>query len=422
MEPRDLAVFAGALLLFALVSRRVQQGVLTPPLVFTLFGLAAGAEGAGVLHLPVESGGLDTLAEITLTLILFTDASRIDLSRLDAQHGLPMRLLGLGLPLTVAAGAGAAVWLFSDLGVWEAALLGAILAPTDAALGQAVVNDTRTPVRIRQALNVESGLNDGLAFPAVLIFLSLTGTGESRSMHEWALFVALQLGVGPLVGIAVGWVGGLAAERMAKAGWMNRTYLQMSALSLALLAYGLAELANGNGFIAAFTAGLITGIRSEALKGPLEDFGEVEAQLLSLVVFIAFGASMVPAAASDLDPIILAYAVLSLTAVRMVPVALSLMRSGLSPVSVAYFGWFGPRGLASILYLLLIVDQMELTPGSTVYDAVVVTVCLSILLHGVTASPLAGAYARYISRHKAEAEQLPTGSFATRPPRARQQA
>ena len=419
MQPLDLVTFAAGLFAFALVSRRVEAGVLTPPMVFTLFGLVLGDDGLGLLELPIRSGALDSLAEITLTLILFTDASRIDLTRLGRDHGLPVRMLGIGLPLTIAAGTAVAWGLFPEIGIWSAALLGAILAPTDAALGQAVVNDARTPVRIRQALNVESGLNDGLAFPAVLVFLSLMGGAEARAPHEWALFIAMQLGVGPLVGIAVGWLGGLAAERMADRGWMNGVFLQISALALALLAYAGAELLHGNGFISAFSAGLVIGIRSTRLKRPLEEFGEVEAQLLSLLIFIVFGASMLPAALAGIRAEILAYAALSLTFVRMVPVWLSLTGTRIAPVSRLYLGWFGPRGLASIIYLLLTVEQADLSPGSTVYDAIVVTVALSILLHGASARPLAGAYAAALGATGGRAEHQSVASFATRPPRAR---
>ncbi len=415
LQPLDIATFAAALFAFALVSGRVQAGFVTPPMAFSLFGVVAGADGLGLLQLPLESGGLDALAEITLTLILFTDASRIDLTRLGREHTLPVRMLGIGLPLTVAAGAAAAWLMFPGIGLASAALLAAILAPTDAALGQAVVNDTRTPIRIRQALNVESGLNDGLAFPAVLVFLSLTGGGEGRGMDEWALFIALQLGIGPLAGVAVGRGGGWAAERMTDRGWMNGVFLRMSALALALLAWALAELLHGNGFIAAFTAGLMAGIRSDTLRASLEDFGEVEAQLLSLVVFIAFGATMLPAAIAGIDWSILAYALLSLTLVRMLPVWLSLLGTRLAPVSRLYLGWFGPRGLASILYLLLIVEEADLAPGSTVYDTIIVTVGLSILLHGASARPLAGAYARAIAGEGPE--HRPVTPFATRPSR-----
>lgn len=422
MQPSDLVTFAAGLFAFALVSRRLQAGVLTAPMVFTFFGLVAGGDGLGYLELPLESGALDSLAEITLTLILFTDASRIDLTRLGREHVLPVRMLGVGLPLTIAAGAAAAWWLFPTIGIWSAALLGAILAPTDAALGQAVVNDERTPVRIRQALNVESGLNDGLAFPAVLLFLSLAGGVEARAPHEWALFIALQLGVGPVVGLAIGWLGGLAAERMADKGWMSSVFLQISALALALLAYAGAELLHGNGFIAAFAAGLVIGIRSEPLRRPLEDFGEVEAQLLSVIVFIAFGATMLPATLVDVEPAVLGYAVLSLTVVRIVPVWISLIGTALTPISRLYLAWFGPRGLASILYLLLIVEQAKLAPGSTVYDAVVVTVAFSILLHGASARPLAGAYAATIRARAGSAEHEQIAAFATRPPRAREDA
>ena len=417
MTPDDLALLAFGLLAFALVSGRAERGVVTAPMAFALFGLVVGPAGLGLVEMKLNTAFIDGLAEITLVLVLFTDASRIDLSRLDREHVLPIRLLGVGLPLGVLAGMGLGHWLFPGMDWWQAGVLGAILAPTDAALGQAVVDNEAVPVRVRQALNVESGLNDGLAFPAVLLFLSLAGGAEARAPAEWALFVAGQLLLGPLAGLAVGFAGAFAVERMADGGWMNKVLLQISVLSLAVLAYGLAEVVGGNGFIAAFVAGLVVGTRSKVLKGPLQDFGEIEGQLLSLVVFLLFGATMLPDALAVFGPRDLLYAALSLTVVRMVPVALALLGTGLAPLTVLFIGWFGPRGLASILYLLLVVEGGETGVNSALFTTIVLTVFLSVLAHGVTAAPAARAYGRWMRRREGEGpEHRPVRPFPTRLP------
>jgi NhaP-type Na+/H+ or K+/H+ antiporter len=400
VEPRDLALLALGVLVFSLGSRRAERGILTAPMSFTLFGLLVSPAVLNLIELPLKNGFVNGLAEITLVLVLFTDASRIDLTRLSRQHTLPIRLLGIGLPLSIALGAAVGIWLFPDIGLWQTAVLGAILAPTDAALGQAVVNNPKVPQRIRQALNVESGLNDGLAFPALLVLLSLAGGAETRSPGEWGLFIAGQLLLGPLAGFTVGFAGAWLVERMSRGDWMNRTFLQISVLSLAVLAYGTAETIGGNGFIAAFTAGLTVGTRAKVLKQPLEDFGEVEGQLLSLVVFLLFGATMLPRALAELGGAEIAYAALSLTVVRMVPVALALIGTGLAPSSVLFIGWFGPRGLASILYLLLITERGNAGTGEALFAAVVCTVFASVMAHGVSASPGDNAYGNLMHRRR----------------------
>ena len=185
MEPTDVLVLAGALLLYALVSARAERGVVSPPMAFAALGLAVGSAGLGLVELSIDGTFVHDLAEITLALTLFTDAARIDPTELDRRHAIPLRLLGVGLPLAMLAGTGAAWALFPALGVWGAATLGVILAPTDAALGQAVVSNDSVPQRIRQALNVESGLNDGLAFPALLIVASLAAGTHDRDAGGW---------------------------------------------------------------------------------------------------------------------------------------------------------------------------------------------------------------------------------------------
>ena len=306
------------------------------------------------------------------------------------------------------------------MGLWPAVVLGVILAPTDAALGQAVVSDRRVPQRVRQALNVESGLNDGLAFPALLIAASLAGAeaealgaGEARGAAGWAAFAAGQVVLGPLAGVAVGLVGARLAEWAVGRGWMNDVFLRLSTLALALLSYTGAELIEGNGFIAAFVCGLVVGKRSRRLLDGVEDFGETEGQLLTLVVFLLFGAVLLPEMGS-LGWRHLLYAGLSLTVVRMLPVALSLVGTRLAPSTVLFLGWFGPRGLASIIYLLLVLEGGGIDGMAEIESAVLLTIVLSIALHGATAAPLAGAYGRRMKARDAAPEHRPVFPFPTR--------
>ncbi len=432
MEASAIFAVAIGVFLFALVSKRAEAGVLTAPMVFTAFGFVIGGGVLDVVDLPVDSGLMHDLAEITLVIALFTDAARIDLRRLDAEHDVPIRLLAIGLPLTMLAGTGLAMLLFPDLGLWPAAVLAVILAPTDAALGQAVVSDERVPQRVRQALNVESGLNDGLAFPALLVVVSLAATAgvgdvgeEARGTAGWAAFAAGQLLLGPLAGIVVGFVGAWFGKRAIERGWMNAIFLRISTLMLALLAYAGAELIGGNGFIGAFVCGLVVGTRSREILEGVEGFGETEGQLLTLIVFLLFGAVLLPGAFDGLGWRHFAYAILSLTAVRMAPVALALVGVRMVPSTVLFLGWFGPRGLASIIYLLLVVEGYEITGMADIQLTVLLTILMSIVLHGVTASPLSALYGRRIEalgEDRAGAECKPVFPFPVRFSTTRQKA
>jgi NhaP-type Na+/H+ or K+/H+ antiporter len=406
MHADQLALVAFALLLFGAVSKKAERSPLTPPIFFVLVGLAMSPRALGWLDLDVNGSVIHALAELTLVLVLFTDASRIDLACLRREESLPARLLGIGLPLTILAGFAAALALLPGIEPSEALLLAAVLAPTDAALGQAVVSNPRVPVRIRQSLNVESGLNDGIALPVVLVFASLAGAREEAGgVGYWLGFAALAVTLGPLVGVLVGWAGGRLVEHGTRAGWITRAFEQLAALGLALLAFSVAELVGGNGFIAAFAAGLTVGNVARSVCPCLHEFGEAEGQLLTLLVFLVFGGVMVPMALPLLDARAFAYALASLTIVRMVPVALALLGTGLRPASVAFLGWFGPRGLASILFALLVVEEGRLESGPFLVAVVVLTVLLSTLLHGVTAYPLArryGAFASALAEARAE--------------------
>lgn len=408
MDSAAFIVIALFVLAAGLISARLERSVVTPPMLFVGFGLLIGPAGLGFVELDVESELLHTLAEATLILVLFTDASRIDLRALRQEYMLPARMLAIGLPLTIALGTAVAYWLLDGLGIWAAAALAAILAPTDAALGQAVVSSKKVPVRIRQALNVESGLNDGIALPFVMIFLSLAAASEAaQSASTWALYGLGQVTLGPLVGVAVGLGGGKLVERASRASWMNHSFQQISALALALLAFALAERVGGNGFIAAFAAGLTIGNACKAICECLYEFAEAEGQLLMLLAFLVFGAADVMPAFEQFTWPCIGYAVLSLTVIRMAPISLSLLGAGVKAPTHLFLGWFGPRGLASILYVLLMLERVNVPGRDVMFTVVILAVVLSVFAHGLTAVPGSNWYARHADRMRTKRPDCP---------------
>jgi len=335
------------------------------------------------------------LAEATLVIVLFTDASRIDLKVLRKNYELPLRLLAIGLPLTILAGTLVAAALLDTLTFWEAAVAAAILAPTDAALGQAVVSSPKVPVRIRQALNVESGLNDGLALPVVLFLIHLAASSETAEAGRWLDFVSHQLILGPIVGAAVGFLGGKLVEWGSRSRWMSHPFQQIAAIALSLLAFAGAEAVEGNGFIAAFVAGLVLGNTAKRACACLIEFAEAEGQLLTLFAFLVFGVAEIGPILAGLSTPFVLYAVLSLTVIRMIPVSLSLLGSGLHRPTHLFLGWFGPRGLASILYIFLVLEESGLQGRDDIFTVVMCTVLLSIFAHGMTAWPASELYSRH---------------------------
>lgn len=409
MDPSVVAIVAFGVLAYSLVSKRIERSPLTAPMIFLVLGLLVGEGGLALVQLDVSSAFVSVLAELTLILVLYTDAARIDLTLLRRDHDLPIRLLAIGLPLTIVLGAVAAVLIFG-LGLWEAAVLGVIIAPTDAALGQAVVSAPEVPARMRQTLNVESGLNDGLALPVLLLALSMAGAAEEpQSASHWVTFAALQLTLGPLVGVTIGYLGARLIAKGSKAGWISPTMREIGLLAVALLAFAVAEWAGGNGFIAAFCAGLTLGNSAPLLCAQLHEFAEAEGQLLTLLVFLVLGAVLIPDLVGfsevwRLRPIL--FAISALTVVRMIPVTVSLMGTSLRWESILFLGWFGPRGIASVLYLLLVTEGMPLASIGTINIAVLLTVGLSIFAHGLTAYPAVRGYAARLAalRQKYAAE------------------
>jgi NhaP-type Na+/H+ or K+/H+ antiporter len=390
-------VLATVVFAFGLVSRRLEGTVLTAPLVFVAAGVVLGPAGFGVAEFALDEHTVLLLGEIALAIVLFTDAASTDLSALRQNEALPLRLLGVGMPLTIALGTAMAALLLTDLTFWEAAIVGTVLAPTDAALGQPVVSNPRVPARLRQALNVEAGLNDGLSVPFLALFLTLAEAEEEHaSASAWISFALEQIGFGALVGVGIGLLGGWLVGRASRAGWMDETFQRLVLLALALIAWALADTIGGNGFIAAFVGGLVVGPTVKRVGERLIRFTEAEGQLLNLSVFFIFGV-LVVGLAQSLSWMVVLYALLSLTVVRMLPVALSLLGTRLRAVSVLFAGWFGPRGLASIVLGLIVLEEAPLLAARDEIEAVVtLTVLLSVLLHGLTAAPLSAAYSRRV--------------------------
>lgn len=390
----EIAAIALTILAFALVSNRLRNSVITPPIVMVIAGVAIVSVAGSDSLMKIDNSAIHLLAEITLVLILFSDAARIDVRGLYRDHQLPVRLLLVGMPLTILFGAIAALILPFGMSWAEAALLACILAPTDAALGQSVLSNPKVPVRIRQALNVESGLNDGIAVPLVILFATLAGlTHTTNDAAGHIVFAMKQIIIGPLAGLAIGWIAAKLLDRAATKNWITEAFEGPAILATAALAYVLATAAGGNGFISAFVAGLAFGALIGARCKFILEFAESEGQTLAMLSFVIFGAIMLPSAVEHLTWMTLLYAVLSLTFIRMIPVAIALSHASLSPVTIGFLGWFGPRGLASILFGLLIVEKMHTPATSAILTIVVVTVALSIFLHGLTAAPFARRYA-----------------------------
>jgi sodium/hydrogen antiporter len=410
-----LAVISACFIVWGLVSARLERWNVSAPIAFVLLGLFVSHGPTALVHFNLHSSTIRSLAEIALALVLFADASRVNARRLWADMAVPARLLGIGLPLTIGAGTALAVGLFSGAGLWVAAALAAIVAPTDAALGASIMEDERVPGRVRRVLNVESGLNDGIATPFVNLFLAGAATAEAVHGASSAATAALDLLGGAAIGIGVGVVGGVLLTQARKYRWSTPGFVPLAVLALALFSYSASVLAGTNGFVAAFAAGMAFGTVSQRRDDEVLGFSEEAGVLMSLLVWFGFGAVMLVPGLDGATWRDVVFAVLALSVVRMIPVALSLLGTGLDRATVAFVGWFGPRGLASVVFGLIAVDTLAPAEAKVVLAAVTVTIGLSVLLHGVTASPLAARYGRAAGRmHSARPEHAVAAPLATR--------
>jgi NhaP-type Na+/H+ or K+/H+ antiporter len=408
MHQWALPAIAVMLLAYGAVSGRLRTVPVSQAMVFVTLGLLAGDRLLDLVEAEAANQFVRHLAEATLTLVLFTDAVRVNRGRLRHEAALPTRLLGVGLPLTIVAGTLAGLALFPQLDLWTAAALATMLAPTDAALGLPVVSNRRLPSRIRQGLNVESGLNDGVCVPLLIIFLTIAEAEQGQAHVEPLRVILEEIGFGAAGGLAAGALGALVLRGFAARGWMEGTWKQINAVATPLLAYTVASALGGSGFIAAFVAGIVFGAlageRAEATTYLAEESGE----LLNAVTFLLFGAVLLGPALGDPDWRVIGYAVLSLTVVRLLPVAVAMLR-----VTVGFLGWFGPRGLASIVFVLILVEQTDLPERPLLLDVVTWTVALSVYAHGLTAGPGANRYADWYAAHAKDHPVMPESAPVT---------
>jgi sodium/hydrogen antiporter len=393
----DLAIVAALVFGWGTLSARLERFDVTAPITFVLAGLLLTHGPLGFLHVAPSNELIKELAEFTLALVLFCDASRVGLHELRADAGVYLRLLGGALPLTIGLGTLLAFTLVSSGNIWLALLVGAALAPTDAALGAGMMTNPAVPARIRRLINVESGLNDGIATPFVLVALAGAAAGGELAGHGPAAAVA-ELALGILIGAAVGGAGGLLVKTARRRGWAAEGFAGSAVLGLAVCAYASGVALHGNGFIAAFVGGLAFGAAGGRRGEPLVPFVEETGALVSLLVWLAFGAVAVAPAVEDLTWQIALYAVLSLTVIRMAPVAIALAGARLGRATIALVGWFGPRGLASVVFALLALEELGSHTAGQAVAVITITVLISVVAHGATADPLATRYARQLAR------------------------
>ena len=410
-----LPIVAVLLIGYGAVSARLQTTVVTQAMVFVVIGLIIGNRSLHVVDVGAASELVRHLAEATLAVLLFTDAVRVKLPRLRHESAVPVRLLGIGLPLTIVAGTLVGLLVFPGLNLWVAAALATMLAPTDAALGLPVISNRKLPSRIRQGLNIESGLNDGVCVPLLIIFLTLAAAEEDSAHVEPVRILLEEIGFGTLGGVVAGIVGGWLLRRAAARGWATPSWQQIAAVATPLLAYTAAVALGGSGFIASFVAGIVFGAVVGREAESATGFAEQSGELLNALTFLMFGAVLLGPALGQLDWAVAAYAVLSLTVVRMVPVALSMIGLRMRRTTVAFVGWFGPRGLASIVFVLLLVEEGSLAESALLQTVVSITVAASVFAHGLTAYPLAGAYASWLSRHAKDGSTMPERTTVAEP-------
>lgn len=398
-------VFGILVLAFALSSRALARKLITAPLAFVGAGAVLGFLSDPIAH--SSPLGLKLVAELTLVLILFHDAAQVRPREIDDDRGAILRLLLIGFPLTVLLGFVIARGMFPELPTMMALLLAAALAPTDAGLGAPTVLNPRVPIRVRRLLNVESGLNDGLATPIVMFALAAIAGQEGLQPVTSLTQALVDLGMGAAVGTFWGALGGVLLGRSRRGRLSTSQGRALAVLVLPLLAYGSALLVTANGFVAAFIAGT-------AFAGTARWIQEEESALqmtesladpLGYAVWLAFGLTAVPLVWTQVGPRELVFALLALTVLRMGPVALSLIGTGLQPRTWLFIGWFGPRGLASVVFALISIESLEDDADLvTVLATISVAVLLSVVLHGVTAPPAARRYGQWAQRVQPAAE------------------
>jgi len=400
-----IATFVLTVFLYSLVSRRLESTVITAPILFTLAGMLLYRLPPAFSDPELKRQGFLLVAEIGLVMTLFTDAAHINLKSLTASRSLPTRLLTTGMLLTILLGAAGAMLVFPELSWFEAGILAAILAPTDAGLGTVIVNSPYVPTRIRQALNIEAGLNDGLSVPFLMCFIAMALQSTDGAASVLGRFVGEQIGYGSLVGIGIGAVGGWLLAQANRKQWMAASIQQLGLVAIPLLCVLASEATGASMFIAAYVAGFAVQFGFADAGRQSVEFTETWGQLFDFFVFFLFGL-FVARSWTQFEYTHLLYAGLSLTLVRMLPVALALAGTGLSRSTILFMGWFGPRGLASIVLGLVYLErQANLPAETTIRLTVMATILLSIFGHGLSALPGISIYAKRITALSSDAPE-----------------
>ena len=391
----ELAVLALFVFCYSIVAGRIERAATSGPIVFVVAGLLMGPLGLGWFDGDVSRTELRVFADLTLALILFIDAANADLAILKRQFRIPSRMLLFGLPGVIFLGTLTAALLFDVLSIYEAAILGTMLAATDAALGKAVVANKAVPSQIREGLNIESGLNDGLCVPILLVFIALAvGSGAEGGSTALALKLVIQeLGIGLAVGLGLTAIGAWALRWCDAQGWVTEIWKQVTVVALAIACFTVAQSLHGSGYIAAFTGGLLFGFMAKESTHKLVLAAEGTGETLALMTWMLFGAVVIGQSVEHFTWEMLVYALLSLTVIRMLPVFLSLAGTGESTASKLFLGWFGPRGLASIVFAIIVLNE-DVPGGQFIAMVVVLTVFASLVAHGVSANPLASLMGR----------------------------
>jgi sodium/hydrogen antiporter len=336
-----------------------------------------------------DTKGFTVLSELALTVILFNQASTLNLRTVVRRGHLPMRLMAIGIPVTIALNTAIAVSVLPVLPFWEAVCLAVIVAPTEVALVDALLEDRRIPERVRHALSIESGLYDGLALAALLAALALASEQTDPAPVRWAWFAFRTEFASLAVGVLIGVIGGVLISRSSARGWMSGTWAQLATLALALVCFGVGERLHGSGFVTAFVGGLAYAVvsRRNGTQAAATQVSDAAGQLLELLVFALFGAVAVVPAWRDAGWRVVVFAALALIVVRIASLAIALAGSGLPRRSKLFMGWFGPRGIGALVLGLIVIGEGEIKQGTLITQAVVVIVTLSLILHSITAAP-----------------------------------
>ena len=390
-----LAIFG---FLFSAVAGRVERSPVSGPMIFIFFGLLAGPVGLGLIELDVAAVELRVVADLTLALVLFIDAANADLKTLRTHSVLPRRMLLIGLPLCIALG----VWLgrlvFPGIPVFELCVLATMLAATDAALGKGVVTNPAVPARVREGLNVESGLNDGLAVPILFVFLALaTGAARGDESTELALtLVAEEIGIGIAVAVVLVTIASFLVRYAGRQQWFTEIWMQIPVVALALACFATAQTLHGSGYIAAFVGGLLFGFLTKDDTHHLVLAGEGISELLAMFTWLVFSSVYMGQYWLTMTWDVVIYSLLSLTVIRMLPMMVALAGTGETFETKAFLAWFGPRGLATIVFAV-IVSAQNLSHESIILHVVVCTITLCVIAHGLTANAWANRLARKLA-------------------------